>query len=229
MPPVWERGGDPGSHSSPLPPQSGDGPGEAQRHPGTYHEGDPGTPGNKNEGAAHPRDNWRQQTRPHNHLPDERTILLVDVSCPFEGAPKALEEAATAKLQKYEPLRQELLQRYSEVEMLPFIVGAVGSWYLPNDRVLSRLRIGWRYVALMRRLCVVSAISGLQGIWIWYKSMCAQRRAPWQAEDTATGGATNVGTSAEDQGATNAAPPQSETPATTRGDAGEPTDCHLSC
>ena len=154
--------------------------------------------------------------------PDERTILLVDVSCPFEGAPKALEDAATTKLQKYEPLRQELLQLYSEVEILPFIVGALGSWYPPNDRVLSRLRIGWQYAALMRRLCVVSAISGSQ--WIWYKSMCTQRRAPRQAENTATGGAINVGTSAENQGAANAAPPQSETPTATRGDAGEPTD-----
>ena len=64
--------------------------------------------------------------------PDERTILLVEVSCPFEGAPKALEEAATAKLLKYEPLRQELLQRYSVVEVLPFIVGALGKLVPPK-------------------------------------------------------------------------------------------------
>ena len=125
--------------------------------------------------------------------PDERTIILVEVSCPFEGTPKALEEAAAQKLEKYEPLRQELLQHYAKVEVLPLIVGALGSWYPPNDRVLSRLRIGWRYAALMRRLCVVSAISGSQGI--WYKSMCTQRRAPPQTEDTettATEGTTHV-------------------------------------
>ena len=152
--------------------------------------------------------------------PDERTILLVEVSCPFEGAPKALEEAATTKLLKYEPLRQELLQRYSVVEVLPFIVGALGSWYPPNDRVLSRLRIGWRYAALMRRLCVVSAISGSQGI--WYKSMCTQRRAPQQAEDTATGGTTPMTTSPEDQETTTTALPQTKSLATTSENSGEP-------
>ncbi|KAL5509843.1 hypothetical protein EMCRGX_G005280 [Ephydatia muelleri] len=132
----------------------------------------------------------------------------------------ALEEAATAKLLKYEPLRQELLQRYSVVEVLPFIVGALGSWYPPNDRVLSKLHIGWRYAALMRRLCVVSAISGSQGI--WYKSMCTQRRAPNQAEDTATRETTPTISSTETQESTITAPSQPEPPTTTRENAREP-------
>lgn len=73
---------------------------------------------------------------------DESSALLVEVSCPFEGSPTALEEAARLKLEKYEPLRQTLLLTYPSVEILPFIVGALGSWYPPNDRVLSRLHIG---------------------------------------------------------------------------------------
>ena len=73
--------------------------------------------------------------------PDESSIILVEVCCPFEGSPTALEDAANTKLQKYEPLRQTLLQRYSSVEMFPFIVGSLGSWYPPNDRVLSRLTL----------------------------------------------------------------------------------------
>ena len=106
--------------------------------------------------------------------PDESSVIIVEVSCPFEGSPTALEDAARTKLEKYEPLRQTLLQRYTSVEVLPFIVGSLGSWYPPNDRVLSSLRIGHRYASLMRRLCVISAISGSQSI--WYHSMCTRRR-----------------------------------------------------
>ena len=112
--------------------------------------------------------------------PDKSTIILVEVCCPFEGSPTALEDAARLKVEKYEPLRQTLLQSYTSVEVLPFIVGSLGSWYPPNDRVLSRLHIEWKYANLMRRLCVVSAIAGSQSI--WYKSMCTQRRVPLSAD-----------------------------------------------
>ena len=124
--------------------------------------------------------------------PDESSILLVEVSCPFEGSPTALEDAARSKTEKYEPLRQTLLQKYTSVEVLPFIVGALGSWYPPNDRVLSRLHIGWRYASLMRRLCVVSAIAGTQAI--WYNSMCTRRRGPLPDDGRA---APNVGGTTE--------------------------------
>eukprot|EP00731_Ephydatia_muelleri_P013720 Em0007g1030a len=86
--------------------------------------------------------------------PDDSYAIIADVSCSFEGSPTALEEAAQAKLLKYEPLRQSLL-RFPQVTILPFIVGSLGSWYPPNDKVLSTLHIGSRYASLMRKLCVV--------------------------------------------------------------------------
>ena len=91
-------------------------------------------------------------------------VSLIEVSCPFEGTPTALEDAANNKVAKYEPLRQQLLQCYAEVTIHPFIVGSLGSWFPGNDRVLSALRVGHKYAALMRRLCVVSAIAGSQNI-----------------------------------------------------------------
>ena len=108
--------------------------------------------------------------------PGNSSIILVEVCCPFEGSPNALEDAARSKMDIYEPLRQVLLERYTSVEILPFIVGSLGSWYPPNDRVLSRLHIGWRYASLMRRLCVMSAIAGSQ--LIWCRTMCTQRHMP---------------------------------------------------
>ena len=78
---------------------------------------------------------------------------------------------------QYEPLKQHLLQQHQHVNIHPFIIGSLGSWYPKNDRVLSALRIGHRYVALMRRLCVVSAIAGSQNI--WYQAICkSHRRGP---------------------------------------------------
>eukprot|EP00731_Ephydatia_muelleri_P013843 Em0007g1153a len=106
--------------------------------------------------------------------PDDSYAIIVDVSCPFEGSPTALEEAAQAKLLKYEPLRQSLLQRFPQVTILPFIVGSLGSWYPRNDKVLSTLHIGSRYASLMRKLCVVSAIAGSQTV--WYQTMCSPHR-----------------------------------------------------
>eukprot|EP00731_Ephydatia_muelleri_P034312 Em0054g35a len=106
--------------------------------------------------------------------PDDSYAIIVDVSCPFEGSPTALEEAAQAKLLKYEPLRQSLLQRFPQVTILPFIVGSLGSWYPPNDKVLSSLHIGSQYASLMRKLCVVSAIAGSQTV--WYQTMCSPHR-----------------------------------------------------
>ena len=103
-------------------------------------------------------------------------VTLVEVSCPFEGSPTALEDAAAHKVQKYEPLQQQLLQQYREVTVHPFIVGSLGSWFPGNDRVLSALRIGHKYAALMRCLCVVSAIAGSQNL--WYQAMCQSHRRP---------------------------------------------------
>ena len=105
---------------------------------------------------------------------NDTSAILVDVTCPFEGSPSALEVAAQAKLDKYEPLRQTLLQRYQSVQVYPFVVGSLGSWYKGNDAVLSALHVGYKYARLMRRLCVVSAISGSQHI--WYSNMCHKRR-----------------------------------------------------
>ena len=126
-------------------------------------------------------DKFKEQPLPNttgaNHpdltvvAPDGRSALLVDECIPFEGSPEALQEAAQEKLRKYEPLRQSLLRRFERVEVLPFIVGSLGSWFPPNDEVLHSLRIGRKYAVLMRRLCVASAISGSQTI--WYRSTCS--------------------------------------------------------
>lgn len=101
------------------------------------------------------RSKFKEQPVPNTHganrpdltiiSPNGRSVIMVDVSIPFEGSPQALEKAAKAKITKYEPLRQELLLRYDQVEVYPFIVGSLGSWFPDNDTVLHRLHIGRKY------------------------------------------------------------------------------------
>ena len=114
--------------------------------------------------------------------PNGHSVILVDISIPFEGCPQALEEAAKAKTIKYEPLRQELLLRYDQVEVYPFLIGSLGSLFLGNDLVLHRLHIGRNYAYLMKKLCVASVIAGSQNI--WYHSACSRVRSNVPARET---------------------------------------------
>eukprot|EP00731_Ephydatia_muelleri_P013829 Em0007g1139a len=100
--------------------------------------------------------------------PDGRSAILVDVCIPFEGSPEALQDAAQEKRRKYEPLCQTLLTCFERVEVFPFVIGSLGSWFPPNEEVLRKLRIDWKYAILMRLLCVASSIVGSQDI--WYRS-----------------------------------------------------------
>ena len=58
--------------------------------------------------------------------PDETSVTIIEVCCPFKGSPSALQDAADAKLAEYEPLKATLLQRYAQVNIYPFIVGSLG-------------------------------------------------------------------------------------------------------
>ena len=105
--------------------------------------------------------------------PDNTSVILVDVTMPFEGSPSALEEAAATKIAKYQPLCHQLSTHFASVKFLPFVIGSLGSWFPGNEEVLKLLHIGHRYAILMRKLCVSSAIGGSQNI--WYTSMCTKR------------------------------------------------------
>ena len=88
---------------------------------------------------------------------DKATII--DVSIPFDNGENALSTAAEAKIQKYQSTKQPLLDKgYTDVVILPFIVGALGSWYPQNEMVLNRLGISKGYRGLMRRFCCQDAI-----------------------------------------------------------------------
>ncbi|CAD1473002.1 unnamed protein product [Heterotrigona itama] len=78
-----------------------------------------------------------------------RTIVMVDVTVPFENKREALEKARLEKIQKYRPLADALMS---------FVVGALGAWHTHNDFLCSLLRISPGYASLMRKLMVSETI-----------------------------------------------------------------------
>ena len=95
---------------------------------------------------------------------DKATVI--DVSIPFDNVENALSTAAETKVQKYRSTKQALMDKgFTDVVILPFIVGAVGTWFPQNEMVLNRLGVSKRWRGLMRRFCCQDAIKGSRDIW----------------------------------------------------------------
>ena len=71
---------------------------------------------------------------------DGNKATVIDVSIPFDNGENALSTAAETKVQKYQSTTQALLDKgFTDVVILPFIVGALGTWLPQNEMVLNRL------------------------------------------------------------------------------------------
>jgi len=100
----------------------------------------------------------------------------VDVTVPFDNRLAALEAAAETKRSKYEQLRADLaVQHGCEAVVVPFIVGALGSWFPANDSFM-RVLCSRSYAALMRKLCVNDSIAASRDIYIEHLSGVRQVR-----------------------------------------------------
>lgn len=109
--------------------------------------------------------------RPDIVFYDDNKAAIIDVCCPFDNGPNSLHQAAQNKVDKYQSTRQALLDKgYQDVVVLPFVVGALGTWYSSNEKVLTRLGISKRYRKLMRKLCCTDAIKGSRDIYVEHVS-----------------------------------------------------------
>jgi len=82
------------------------------------------------------------------HKPS-KSVVICDVTVPFENRWTAFEDARTRKIAKYSPLAEELQRRGYRVIVTAFIVGALGSWDPRNEAVLRLLRVGNQYTTMM--------------------------------------------------------------------------------
>ncbi|XP_054720777.1 uncharacterized protein LOC129230404 [Uloborus diversus] len=110
-----------------------------------------------------------QQVDPSNLRPDlvlqkGSTVLILDVTIPFENRLAAFETARQAKLQKYQPTAEFFKSSFANVQIVPVLVGALGTWDPKNDKCLQSL-CSRSYLKLMRKLCVSDTISWSRDIY----------------------------------------------------------------
>ena len=103
--------------------------------------------------------------RPDIVVEEKDDVLIIDVTCPFDNDDSALADAAQTKLNKYEPLKQHFIGLGKRCEIHPFVIGALGSWYRPNELLCTRLGMTRRYKNLFRKLCCSDAIRGSTDIY----------------------------------------------------------------
>nr|XP_054921325.1 uncharacterized protein LOC129382025 [Dermacentor andersoni] len=77
--------------------------------------------------------------------------IIIDVTCPFENRPAALNAARQGKEEKYQPVREYLLRKFQKVTVEAIIIGALGSWDPQNDRVMRRF-CSRKYLRLFKKL-----------------------------------------------------------------------------
>jgi len=103
-------------------------------------------------------------------------IYIVDVTIPFDNRLEAFKAAANEKRVKYEQLRAEMADSYNcTAVVIPFVVGALGSWDPGNDPFM-KLLCSRSYATLMRKLCVSNTIAASRDIYIEHLSKVRQVR-----------------------------------------------------
>lgn len=95
--------------------------------------------------------------RPDLLLVQQRTALILDVTVAFENRVQAFQEARARKMSHYIKLRENLLKTYDKAEIIPFVIGSLGSWDPENDNFVSRI-CSRTYAKTFRKLCVTDTI-----------------------------------------------------------------------
>ncbi|XP_043525393.1 uncharacterized protein LOC122536786 [Frieseomelitta varia] len=106
-----------------------------------------------------------------------RTVVMIDVTVPFENTFEALEKARLEKIRKYQPLADSMRGRGYIVYVDGFVVGALGGWHPLNDRLLALLRVSSGYAGLMRRLIVSETIAWSRDMYVEHVTGIRQYQA----------------------------------------------------
>ncbi|XP_035229973.1 uncharacterized protein LOC118201923 [Stegodyphus dumicola] len=95
--------------------------------------------------------------------------FLIDVTIPFENHLGAFAEARARKLEKYEMLRASIAQERGHCVIVPFVIGALGSWDRANDKFIN-IACSRSYARLLRMLCVSDVIRHSRNIYVGHLS-----------------------------------------------------------
>lgn len=88
----------------------------------------------------------------------EKTVSIVDVCCPFESGPNALQYARARKQMHYQPETIAFQKMGYKTLCDAIVVGCLGSWSCANDRVLRHLGTSLKYIQLMKKYIINETI-----------------------------------------------------------------------
>ncbi|KAG8171174.1 hypothetical protein JTE90_014842 [Oedothorax gibbosus] len=94
------------------------------------------------------------------------SLLIIDVTVPFEDRVEALVKARRIKINKYQPLVDELATKGITASVDAIIVGALGSWDTCNDYVLGQLGVSRKYATMMRKIICARTIGHSRNIYV---------------------------------------------------------------
>lgn len=83
--------------------------------------------------------------------------VIIDVTIPFENTLSTLLSARQDKTLKYTPLAEALKNEYASVDIVPIVIGSLGSWDTQNDQFLNKM-CSRSYLKLLKKLCVSDVI-----------------------------------------------------------------------
>ena len=83
-----------------------------------------------------------------------RTVVVVDLTVPFEKSFDAFEKARLEKILNYQLLAKSMRRRDYTIYVDSFVVSVPAIWHPWNNRLLTLLRISSGYAGLMRQLIV---------------------------------------------------------------------------
>uniref|UniRef100_A0A914Q0J1 Reverse transcriptase n=1 Tax=Panagrolaimus davidi TaxID=227884 RepID=A0A914Q0J1_9BILA len=110
---------------------------------------------------------------------ENKEVIIIDVTVPFENFPKAFINARERKMEKYLPIKQELEDQGYSVFLDAFIIGSLGGYDNQNYKSISALGISKRYAILMKKLMVTETIKWSREIYMDHVC-CKRKNAPPQ-------------------------------------------------
>ena len=96
----------------------------------------------------------------------DRSVVMVDVTTPFESGPDAFLSARLNKRNHYGDLINLVEAHGIKVTFEAFVVGALGGWDYQNFRALKALQVKKRCSSLLARFCCSDAIRWSRDIYI---------------------------------------------------------------
>ena len=76
---------------------------------------------------------------------EDDDVTVIDVTFPFENDVKALQTAEDRKVQKYQHVIHHVEKQGKSCRVYGFVVGLLGTWHSPNEKVLDHIKISPRY------------------------------------------------------------------------------------